>query len=666
MAAKFGLLIDAKTKGENNIKRLGNSMQGVEGKAKNLGMAVRGVGAAFKGFFAIAAVGGIVALGKSAIDTADAFGKLSTRTGIAADKLLAYVNAGKLADVSQSDLETGLRTLARTQVEASEGVKTYADAYAKLGVTVKNQDGTLKDSDQLLSDIADRFQDLPNGPEKAAVAMDIFGRSGQKMITLLNGGSEALDEFGFELSENFARNSETFNDNLTKVGIEVDRLKMQVLDDLLPALIDLSETFIDITKSIRDAADAFAKFFGIGDEAMIAKNTIQIQALNKNIARTKNLLREQREEAAEGGSLFGIRTGQIEETERLLAEFERKREVLRREINQATAPVSVDLTEDDSREPRSRFLSVSGKAKPEKVAVQASDELLALTKQINAARISGNEFKLAGLEYDREILQIQEKGLTGNNLAIAQNNALAEFDLKRQQLLSGTVENQNNFNKELTKTEQLFESVKDTVATGLANAITGLIDGTKSLGESLSGILKQLGSMFLQFGMKAAFGAIFPSPTPTAVSARGNVFARNGIVPYANGGIINRPTRALMGEAGPEAVLPLQRGADGQLGVQVTGEAGMRAAMGRYSRRGGTTGAAAAAEAGLAEFGGVGGSGAIDVRYNVERINSVDYVTAEQFQVGLQRAAQQGAAEGERRAMGSLRNSAAVRRRIGV
>ncbi len=186
-----------------------------------------------------------------------------------------------------------------------------------------------------------------------------------------------------------------------------------------------------------------------------------------------------------------------------------------------------------------------------------------------------------------------------------------------------------------------------------------MIDGTKSLGESLSGILKQLGSMFLQFGMKAAVGSIFPS-------ARGNVFAQNGIVPYANGGIVNRPTRALMGEAGPEAVLPLQRGADGQLGVQVTGEAGMRAAMGRYLRRGGTTGAAAAAEAGVSEFGGVGGSGGIDVRYNVERINSVDYVTAEQFQVGLTRAAQQGAAEGERRAMGSLRNSAAVRRRIGV
>ena len=121
-----------------------------------------------------------------------------------------------------------------------------------------------------------------------------------------------------------------------------------------------------------------------------------------------------------------------------------------------------------------------------------------------------------------------------------------------------------------------------------------------------------------------------------------------------------------MGEAGPEAVLPLQRGADGQLGVQVTGEAGMRAAMGRYTRRVGTTGSGAAADEDVAGFGGIGGAGAIDVRYNVERINSVDYVTASEFQAGIAQAAKKGAAEGERRAIGSMRNSPAVRRRVGV
>ncbi len=564
MNAKFGMLISAKTTGANDIKRLGNSMQGVQGKAKNLGMAVRGVGLAFKGLFAIAAVGGIVALGKSAIDTADAFGKLSTRTGIAADKLLAYVNAGKLADVSQSDLETGLRTLARTQVEASEGVATYADAYAKLGVAVKNQDGTLKDSDQLLSDIADRFQDLPNGPEKAAVAMDIFGRSGQKMITLLNGGSEALDEFGFELSENFAQNSETFNDNLTKVGIEMDRLKMQILDDLLPGLIDLSEGFIDLTKTIRDGADAFAKFFGIGDEAMIQKNTLLIQGTNKALAQYRRNLKELRAET--GPDPLGQRASVIGGIERTVAELERKRDVLRNEINRATTPVSVDLTggDDDSDDSFIRRDRTKVKSKQGKPIVQASDDILKLTKQVNAARLQGNSLAEVDLGFQLASQQLLEKGLTGNNLEIEQSNLLTQYTLERLGVVQAMGEAQDNLNQKTDKYKITLDQVKDTLANQVTSAIEGLIDGTKSLGESLSGLLKTFASMFLRSGVGSLVGSIFPS-------ANGNVFAQNGIVPYAKGGYIGRPTMALMGEAGPEAVLPLRRGANGKLGVESSG-----------------------------------------------------------------------------------------------
>jgi hypothetical protein len=54
------------------------------------------------------------------------------------------------------------------------------------------------------------------------------------------------------------------------------------------------------------------------------------------------------------------------------------------------------------------------------------------------------------------------------------------------------------------------------------------------------------------------------------------------------------------------------------------------------------------------------------VRYTVERINSVDYVTADQFQAGMQQAARQGAEQGERRALSKLQNSPATRRRVGV
>ena len=61
-------------------------------------------------------------------------------------------------------------------------------------------------------------------------------------------------------------------------------------------------------------------------------------------------------------------------------------------------------------------------------------------------------------------------------------------------------------------------------------------------------------------------------------SAKGNIFAKNKIVPYQMGGIVSRPTifpmkngAGLMGEAGPEAIMPLKRGSDGKLGVVAQG-----------------------------------------------------------------------------------------------
>jgi phage-related minor tail protein len=63
-----------------------------------------------------------------------------------------------------------------------------------------------------------------------------------------------------------------------------------------------------------------------------------------------------------------------------------------------------------------------------------------------------------------------------------------------------------------------------------------------------------------------------------ARQAKGGVYAQNGIQPFARGGIVNGPTLfpfakgiGLMGEAGPEAIMPLRRGRDGNLGVMSSG-----------------------------------------------------------------------------------------------
>ena len=102
------------------------------------------------------------------------------------------------------------------------------------------------------------------------------------------------------------------------------------------------------------------------------------------------------------------------------------------------------------------------------------------------------------------------------------------------------------------------------LARGLADAIINAND----LGDALRNIAKQIASAWLQKQLVSLFGF-----------AKGGVFSGGKVTPFARGGVVNRPTifpmangMGLMGEAGPEAVMPLKRGKDGKLGVATDGD----------------------------------------------------------------------------------------------
>ena len=204
-------------------------------------------------------------------------------------------------------------------------------------------------------------------------------------------------------------------------------------------------------------------------------------------------------------------------------------------------------------------------------------------------------------------------------------------------------------------------------------AFTGLVTGAMTGQEALAAFFKSVGQHFLDMATKmiaklieiyiletvlgfisGAAGAA--SPSSSAARGTPGALAPNGAAyfgpAFAEGGFVTGPTRAIVGEGGEaEYVIPASK---------------MRGAMSRYAA--GARGASVIPGAGGGGGGpmGGGGGGAIDVRYTVERINSVDYVTADQFQRGMAQAAQQGAVQGEQRAMRSLKTSAATRRSVGI
>ncbi len=146
-------------------------------------------------------------------------------------------------------------------------------------------------------------------------------------------------------------------------------------------------------------------------------------------------------------------------------------------------------------------------------------------------------------------------------------------------------------------TENVFTNAFNGMADGIANfALTGKMDFRSFTVSILSDLAKMeariaasklLGSVLAMFGFGTSAGGSTPSGAYSSAAlsvipnADGGVYRSAGLSKYS-GSIVNRPTffafargAAVMGEAGPEAILPLRRGADGKLGVVAAGSGGM-------------------------------------------------------------------------------------------
>jgi hypothetical protein len=283
------LRIKADVQGENNIRRLGNSMQGLQGQAKNTAMgfnnlkgAVAGFGAAIAGS---AIVGGLTAVIKKSIDAGDELFNLQAKTGIAANALIGLGNAAKLADVDQATLGKGLTKLSVNLVKAAEGNDGLAQKFKALGVSIKDSSGQVVPADKALKQIADRFADMPDGAQKAAAAVALFGKSGADLIPLLNEGAASMEKFTYKVGEDFAARSDLFNDTITELGIKTQGFGLELTDALLPALQTILEVFADLFNTDQDWTALFKVIEGVIRGIAVAIYTVvkAVDILIKNI-----------------------------------------------------------------------------------------------------------------------------------------------------------------------------------------------------------------------------------------------------------------------------------------------------------------------------------------------------------------------------------------------
>ena len=256
------LKITANVVGENNIRRLGNSMQGLEGKIKNASLATNLLYSGLKGLAAVAVTGGVVALAKSAIDLADDMRDLSQRTGVGIETLGQFKVAAELSGTSLEGVAKGLTLLNKNMVAAATDGGAAAAAFKTIGVATTEADGTLRKADKVFLDVADRFKDLRDGPEKAALAMKIFGKSGTELIPILNLGSKEIQRFGLGIGPDFADKADAFNDSLGIMKAQATVLTVQIGSALLPVLSGLVTVVAQGVTFVGNLAAEFYKAIG--------------------------------------------------------------------------------------------------------------------------------------------------------------------------------------------------------------------------------------------------------------------------------------------------------------------------------------------------------------------------------------------------------------------
>ena len=242
------------------------------------------------------------------------------------------------------------------------------------------------------------------------------------------------------------------------------------------------------------------------------------------------------------------------------------------------------LRAEASRQLQDARFAVAGLTQEEKERIEINRQVAAFIEQY-ASVLSSEELHAAMTQFRADLEE-------ANSAAFKFRKGLREVFEEAMNLKDALAD------QAVQAVQTLGDTFADFVATGKAD----FADMTASILRDLSRMLARaalfkglslipgVGSFLGLASKGAVIGGKGGPPTtmPDSVSlmaANGMAFAKNKIVPYAKGGIVSKPTLfqyanggsgrfGLMGEAGPEAIMPLRRGRDGKLGVESSGGVG--------------------------------------------------------------------------------------------
>lgn len=506
---------------------------------KGLASSSLAIGSAVAGFFALAV--------KATVDYGDELFDVSQKTGVAVERLSTLKFVAEQTESSFQSLATGLKFLNRNIFEANDGNEQAVKLFSRLGIATRDSAGEAIKADQVFDQIADKFSRLKDESEKTALAMQLFGRTGSDLIPVLNLGAEGIAELertatdlGLKLTTENAKDIDKFSDNMKEFKATMGGLALELSKNVIPILDQLIQRVIKGLKEIQPFLQAV-------NEALQQTQSVDAR-LNEALGNSDPVIENARKELValqeEKQRLNEQIVPNDQENDRLnrIADIAVQEERLNNLLRERTEIQRVAIEEQgiaQQTQAQANTLSAETQVSQWQNVVDKVRELNAVTSD-QAIRVKN---------FAKELISL------GDNINASFSKALSG-------LITGSLSG-----KEAIK--QLGESLLQVIADFIAKEIVAMTIGKAlqaaavALGVASAAVLGAAWAPVAAFVSLATFGAN-AGPATAAVSGvvgLAATLAKVAAIPaLAEGGIVTRPTLALIGEAGPEAVVPLSRG----------------------------------------------------------------------------------------------------------
>ena len=261
-----------------------------ETNAKAIQKALDGVKNRFDAVVAGFGVSELVAAGKRALDYASSLGEVAQQLGVTTKDLQQYRYAASQVGIEQEEMDKSLAKLTRTIGEAKAGSKAQATTFRELGVSIQDANGRVYTAGELMPKLADALSKIKDPATRARIEVDLFGKAGQKLDTMLSGGGAAINQLtqeaarlGVILSDQQIQKADATADKLAALKQVLEARLAGTVSDNADAILKIADALGTLASKALEAVQNFSNFrnlrgFNLAGSTEAAKNLFSTQS----------------------------------------------------------------------------------------------------------------------------------------------------------------------------------------------------------------------------------------------------------------------------------------------------------------------------------------------------------------------------------------------------